>query len=127
MALNEAESARPVEAAVLTRRIHPHETIDHLVRACPALLVHLDLMEGANYVMNKVGYVLLDGKLNEKATACVFRCLSRLAELNEPLVQNVLEVLVSRSEGVRMARNRLVGKALTMLEVIEDEWPLRRR
>jgi hypothetical protein len=109
------EVARVVEAVVATEKRHRNETIDRLVRTC-----RTDLM-------NKVRYVIVGGKLDDKATTRVFSHLGYLAEVDSPLMRNVLEVFVSTPERVATARNRLAGKVLAMSEVIEAGWSFRRR
>ena len=61
--------------------------------------------------MNQVGYLLRDGVLSDDAAAYIFHQLNRLADLGEPLVENVLEVLVSTPNGIAKGKNaRLVAR-----------------
>jgi hypothetical protein len=106
--------------------MHQNDIVDRLVAGRTEVARHLDLFEDAEVVMNQVGYLLLDGVLSEDASAYVFHNLNDLAESGEPLVRNVLEVLVSNPKGVTKARTALTGPARGMFETLVAEWPLRR-
>lgn len=108
------------------QRVHPNDVVDRLVTGCSEIAGHLDLFEGADVVMSQVGYLLRDGVLSHDAAAYVFRVLNRLAKRGEPLVENVLEVLVSTPSGIAMSRRALTGRALAMFEALVVAWPRRR-
>ena len=112
----------------MPQRMFCNAVLDGLVAACPELAAHLDLYvhEDAGVVMNQVGYLLRDGALSDYATAFVFRYVNGLAERNEPLVENVLEVLASSAKSVARAEAELSGRAHSMFEKLLIGWQTRR-
>jgi hypothetical protein len=68
----------------IVQRMHPNDTVDRLVAGCAEIAGHLDLFEGADVVMNQVGYLLRDGVLSHDAATYVFRVLNRLASAASP-------------------------------------------
>ena len=111
--------------------MHANRHVSDLLIACPSLASRLDLNEGENYVMSRVGFLLRDGELNADDERCVYDYLNRLAhddiEGRNLLVVNVLEILTDTPRAVTRARASLTGHAIFLFERVLRGWNFSKR
>ena len=95
--------------------------------ACPFLTDHIDLEEGPTMAMGTAAQLAKAGSLSEEQLDAVFAFWNRLAETADPdwldiLATGAIELFNDDATSQRLARRKLVGAALQILEDMRVGW-----